>query len=118
LLATLAWGDGSSSAGTVTAVGGGAFTVTGANTFVAAGSYPVRVAIRDTVHDLQVTVQGTAIVQDATGVPAPQPAPLTPDLTHYPWLNAFAGRHPKHRARRGRHAHHGRPARHRHHTAG
>jgi hypothetical protein len=60
----------------VTAVGGGAFTVTGANTFAAAGSYQVTVAIRDTAHDLQLTVQGTAIVQDATGVPAPQPAPL------------------------------------------
>jgi hypothetical protein len=84
LLATVTWGDGSSSAGTVTAVGGGAFTVTGANTFVAAGSYPVTVAIRDTVHDLQVTVQGTAIVQDAAGVPAPQPVPLTPHLTRFP----------------------------------
>ncbi len=48
-LATIHWGDGQTSAGTVTAdpVVAGRFDVTGSNTYVKAGTFPVAVAIAD-----------------------------------------------------------------------
>lgn len=43
--ATITWGDGAGSAGTVSAAGGGSFTVSGSHTWQAPGSYPVHVAV-------------------------------------------------------------------------
>src|SRR5262249_31015070 len=44
--ATVAWGDGSSSAGTITPSGGG-FTVSGSHTYAQAGSYTATVTVAD-----------------------------------------------------------------------
>jgi hypothetical protein len=46
--ATIAWGDGSSSAGTIAASNQGGFTVTGTHTYAEEGSYPTSVTIKDT----------------------------------------------------------------------
>jgi hypothetical protein len=118
LQATIAWGDGHNSAGTVTAASEAVYTITGTNTFVAAGSYQVAVTVHDGVNGLQVTVQGTAVVQDAGSAAASQPAPVTPDLTHDPLLGLFPGQHRHHRGRRAPHPRHGRRRRHRHRGAG
>jgi hypothetical protein len=63
--ATITWGDGQTSAGTVTANGQGGFTVSGSNTYAKAGSFPVSVAISDKGGSM-ATATSTATVQDAT----------------------------------------------------
>ncbi|HVX15737.1 MAG TPA: TIGR03118 family protein [Pirellulales bacterium] len=71
--ATIDWGDGSTSAGTVVAVGargntspvGDLFTVSGSHTYTAAGDYTFTVTISDT-DGSPATVQGTADVAQAT----------------------------------------------------
>jgi hypothetical protein len=45
--ATIHWGDGSTSMGTITRRLGGGFQVTGTHTYAAAGTKAVRVSIRD-----------------------------------------------------------------------
>jgi hypothetical protein len=45
--ATIIWGDGSSSPGTVTAAGGGGFDVAGAHTYSGSGTYTVTTSIAD-----------------------------------------------------------------------
>jgi hypothetical protein len=45
--ATITWGDGHTSAGTIAASGSGGFTVTGTNTYAADGTYAVSVTITD-----------------------------------------------------------------------
>jgi uncharacterized protein (TIGR03118 family) len=76
--ATIDWGDGSSSTGTVTAAvaaaaaAGGLFGVAGSHTYTSAGDYTFSVTISDTDGD-QTSVQGTAHVAQApllaVGVP-------------------------------------------------
>src|SRR5262249_54729649 len=61
--ATIAWGDGSASAGTVTARGGGLFEVSGSHTYAEVGTYPLTVTVNDGGTTLAVT--GTAAVLDA-----------------------------------------------------
>jgi hypothetical protein len=69
--ATIAWGDGTaSSAGTVSADGGG-FDVNGAHTYNVAGSYSVTVSINDTLTGATVTASSTAAV-------APVPITINP----------------------------------------
>jgi hypothetical protein len=63
--ATITWGDGHVSTGTVTANPAGGFNVTGTNTYVAAGNYSVGVAIRD-VGGASTNANGSAAVADAT----------------------------------------------------
>jgi uncharacterized repeat protein (TIGR01451 family) len=65
--ATISWGDGSSSAGTVSGPAGGPFTVTGSHTYADEGTYSTSVLIQD-VDNLtnSATVSGTASVGDAT----------------------------------------------------
>jgi uncharacterized protein (TIGR03118 family) len=61
--ATIAWGDGQTTVGTVTATGTGSFVVAATNTFSKEGSYPTQVQISDTNgHSIQVT--GLAFVAD------------------------------------------------------
>jgi hypothetical protein len=72
--ATIDWGDGSSSAGTVGGPSGGPFTVQGGHTYGEEGSFPVTVMLRDaggasvpakttaTVGDAALTASGTSIV--------------------------------------------------------
>jgi streptogramin lyase len=67
--ATIDWGDGSSSTGTITAAGSG-FTVSGSHTYSEEGSLPVTVTITDidTSHDIggnTATANSTATIGDA-----------------------------------------------------
>ncbi len=61
-LATITWGDGSSSAGTVIGVDGGPFVVTGTHTYSEEGSYPASVFVHDVDNNY---VKGT-VLDDVT----------------------------------------------------
>jgi PKD repeat protein len=68
--ATIAWGDGTTSAGTV-AGGGGTFTVSGTHTYASAGTFTVTTSVVDTVDGATATATSTALVGrelTATGV--------------------------------------------------
>jgi hypothetical protein len=45
--ATISWGDGNTSTGTITADPNGGFDITGTNTYTQAGSYPITVTVKD-----------------------------------------------------------------------
>jgi GH35 family endo-1,4-beta-xylanase len=61
--ATIFWGDGSSSAGTITANGSGGFTVTGSHTYADPASYTLSVQISHVLgYTTPATVSGTATV--------------------------------------------------------
>jgi ELWxxDGT repeat protein len=62
--ATITWGDGQSSPGTITAGSGGAFTVGGTHTYAVGGSFVVKVTIKD-AGGSTVTVNDAATVADA-----------------------------------------------------
>jgi hypothetical protein len=64
--ATIAWGDSTTSAGTITSAGG-VFTVTGSHTYQGAGTFPVAVTVR---HDsaTPVVVTSTAVVMINAGI--------------------------------------------------
>src|SRR5207247_1895226 len=63
--AAISWGDGGSSLGTVTAIGGGLFTVTGNYTYAEEGNYSVSILITD-VGGASVTAASNAGVGDAS----------------------------------------------------
>jgi hypothetical protein len=64
--ATIDWGDGSTSLGTVTGPTGGPFTVNGSHTYIEEGSYSVKVTITDNVNSAnKTTATTTATVADA-----------------------------------------------------
>ncbi len=59
------WGDGTTSAGTVTG-GGGTFTVSGSHTYATSGSFPVTVTLTDDAPGTATaTVTSTANVADS-----------------------------------------------------
>ncbi len=62
--ATITWGDGHTSTGTVTANPGGGFLVSGSNTYAEEGSYPVTVSIADQ-GGAAATTSAVAAVADA-----------------------------------------------------
>jgi hypothetical protein len=66
--ATISWGDGSSSAGTVTPQGSGVFSVSGTHTFSTAGNDTVTVTIVDKGGDQTITT-AVAVVAPAPGQP-------------------------------------------------
>lgn len=68
--ATIDWGDGSQSLGTVAAASGGGFTVSGVHTYAAGGTFPATVEVRDDGLSA-LTLDSTAVVS----------APPTPDTT-------------------------------------
>ncbi len=68
--ATINWGDGSSSAGTITG-GNGTFNVTGSHPYAAGGTYPVAVTITSVG-----TSQGSSTVNDSATITA-APTPVT-----------------------------------------
>ncbi len=68
--ATINWGDGNSSAGTVAGAGGN-FTVTGNHAYTAGGSYPVAVTINSVGNNL-----GSSTVSDSAAITA-APTPVT-----------------------------------------
>jgi serine/threonine protein kinase len=59
--ATITWGDGHTSRGTVAANGGGVFTVSASNTYMASGSFAVSVLVQD-AGGSSVTLNTTAAV--------------------------------------------------------
>jgi GH35 family endo-1,4-beta-xylanase len=62
-VATIFWGDGSSSPGTITPNGGGGFTVTGTHTYADPGSYTFSVHVGHVLgYTTTATVNGTATV--------------------------------------------------------
>ena len=87
--AAINWGDGTITAGTVTATSGGSFTVSGAHTYATAGTYSVYTVITDidTSHDLgggtvttgnvyTATLTGDGVGQQGTpGTGTKQPGP-------------------------------------------
>lgn len=66
--ASIAWGDGTISAGTVTANAEGGFDVAGTQTYAVAGSYPIGVTVTDTVGDL-LTLTATGAWAKAAALP-------------------------------------------------
>jgi hypothetical protein len=64
--ATITWGDGASSTGTVTGPSGGAFTVSGSHTYAEEGTYTLAVTITDSDFPANnATARSTANVADA-----------------------------------------------------
>ena len=63
-LATVAWGDGLSSAGVVAAATGGGFGIAASHAYVEAGAYPVVVTLRDP-DGPSLTAGSTAAIADA-----------------------------------------------------
>jgi hypothetical protein len=61
--ATVDWGDGTATAGTV-AGAAGAFSVSGTHTYADEGSFPVTTVVTDIANALTVTANGTATVLD------------------------------------------------------
>jgi len=62
--ATIDWGDGSTSTGTVTAAGSGGFAVSASHTYAEEGSYPITVQIAD-VGGSAASARDTANIADA-----------------------------------------------------
>jgi hypothetical protein len=79
--ATISWGDGSSAAGTITAVPGG-FAIAGTHTYTATGSFKFSVAIHDNGGS-QVSGSATASVL-ATPTVTPPPVTNVPPTTKTP----------------------------------
>ncbi len=74
--ASISWGDGTSTAGTISGPTGGPFTVTGSHTYADEGSYPIKVTITDTDNTSNsATVDDTATIGDA-GLSASAISPL------------------------------------------
>jgi hypothetical protein len=77
-VATIAWGDGHTSSGLVTADGKGGFVVQGSNTFATPGTFPVSVTITD-IGGSSALVHSSADIAAPTGPGGPVP-PIGDDL--------------------------------------
>ena len=66
--ATINWGNGTTSAGTITAVGNGQFLVSGTNTYAQSGTYPVTVTVLSQ-SGASITISSTAVVGTVPGLP-------------------------------------------------
>ncbi|MGI8712836.1 MAG: hypothetical protein ACR2NR_06585 [Solirubrobacteraceae bacterium] len=73
----IAWGDGSTSAGMLTAAAGGGFEVSATHTYQAAGSYPISTTVTDTGGS---TTGASSTAQISAGPPPPPPPPPPPIL--------------------------------------
>jgi hypothetical protein len=94
--ATISWGDGSSSAGTVAGAAGGPYTVTGSHTYADEGTDTTSVVIRDVDNaSNSATASGSAAVADAA-LTAGQPASIsgTEGLTFSGTIGAFSDANP------------------------
>ena len=74
--ATIDWGDGATTAGTIGSAAGGGFTVTGSHTYANVGTYPTSVTITD-VGGATATATGTT---DVANPPPPPPSPAPPTV--------------------------------------
>jgi hypothetical protein len=79
-VATVDWGDGQSSSGTVTAASSGGFQVTASHTYTAPGSFSVTVSIRD-------TGGASTIASTTASVAAAPPSARPPSSTARPVLS-------------------------------
>ncbi len=77
--ATIAWGDGSSSAGTIAAEPGGVFAVSGAHTYTAAGTFPIVVTIQDGRTGEALTADASANINVPPGFTVGPDGTLIPD---------------------------------------
>jgi virginiamycin B lyase len=77
--ATIAWGDGSSSTGTITAEAGGVFAVSGSHTYTAAGTFPIAVTIQDGRTGEALTADTTANITVPPGFAVGPGGALVPD---------------------------------------
>jgi hypothetical protein len=83
--AAINWGDGTSSAGTLTQTGAGAFDVSGTHTYATAGTKALTIAVTDEEgQTLSMTATATVPALPATGQPQ---APIRPSM---PLLPLFA----------------------------
>jgi len=62
--ASINWGDGHVTTGTIAALGGGKFSVSGANTYARFGNYTVAVAVTD-IYGSTGTINSPAVITDA-----------------------------------------------------
>jgi hypothetical protein len=67
LQATITWGDGHNSAGTLLTNADGTFSVRGTNTYARAGAYALAMTIQDPLHHQTVSATGTASVSPPRG---------------------------------------------------
>jgi hypothetical protein len=86
--ATINWGDGHSSNGTIVADGKGGFAVIGTNTYASAGAFPIAVQIQDFGGSF-FTVTNTANV--AVPIPSPPPPVTTGNLNFTETPQGFFG---------------------------
>jgi hypothetical protein len=63
--AVITWGDGTITSGTIAVQNGGFFSVNGTHTYAEENSYPMSIAVHDSVDSSNWTVSNTALVQDA-----------------------------------------------------
>ncbi len=68
--ATIDWGDGTATTGTIGSAAGGGFTVTGSHTYANGGAYATSIAIKD-VGGATATATSTATVAAVATTPAP-----------------------------------------------
>jgi hypothetical protein len=93
--ATIDWGDGTTSAGTLVSLGNGLFNITGTHTWTSAGSRSVAVTLNDT-GGASATVSSSAIVADAaltaTGTPisTTEGLPFSGAVAHFSDANPLA----------------------------
>ncbi len=74
------WGDGTTTAGTVSG-SGGSFTVTGTHTYTSAGTFTFTVTVTDTPTGVTASGSGTASVHDVTAPALSLPGTITKDAT-------------------------------------
>ncbi len=78
--ARIGWGDGTSSAGTVSAAATGGFDVTGSHTYATAGTFAVATSITDVGGS---TAQATSSARISPAPPGPPPPPPPPPPTPF-----------------------------------
>ncbi|HEV3070476.1 MAG TPA: hypothetical protein VGY76_03510 [Solirubrobacteraceae bacterium] len=76
-LATVDWGDGSSSRGVIAANASGGFSVSGTHTYAQAGTMPVSVAVGD-LGGAHTTLHATIVVSPAAVIVSPPPIATPP----------------------------------------
>ncbi len=81
LTASIDWGNGTTTDGTVTADPGGGFDVTGSTTYASAGAYQVTV----TINDPTGAVVGTALTRAKVEPAGPPGPPIPPVPTLFAW---------------------------------
>jgi hypothetical protein len=121
LTATIAWGDGQTSSGTVIPVVYGAFGVIGSSTYASPGSYTYTLTVTDTNTHESTTITGTVTVLPDPVPPADPPLDPPPDAIIGLPDPGVPRRRPGKHAGNGHPRHHHAPAPHkarRHHGVG